>query len=283
MGRARHTYVEAAEGSADRVRTSVRPSLDLDLVPLHTEQHLEAAAKLLWAVWGAKTGAERSEVISASLLRTLCHSGNYVVGAYREGQLIGCTVGMFGARTGRPDHLHSYITGVYQPQSNRGIGFALKRHQREWALERDIDTISWTFDPLICRNGYFNLCKLGATVVSYEPDFYGRIEDGVNNNEHTDRLIAEWSLRSDWVQQAMTHESETMRRHAVVVPGAELITIPGDIAALRKTDNDRAQRERHAVRQRFQTLISDGYRVAGMSKDREYVLLPAGATPSYEL
>ncbi|MFI6229668.1 GNAT family N-acetyltransferase [Micromonospora echinospora] len=253
------------------------------IVPLHTGDQIEAAAALLWTVWGARTDAERSELITVSLLRTLSHSGNYVVGAYRDGRLIGCTVGMFGARTGRPDHLHSYITGVHQPDRNRGTGLALKRHQRRWALEHGVDTITWTYDPLVCRNGYFNLCKLGAAITDYRPDFYGRLDDGVNTNERTDRLLVEWDLRAEWVEQAMTGEPGVMRRHARgTVPGAELIAVPDDIETLRKNDHERAQRERYAVRDRFLALFADDYRVVGMTRNHEYVLLPAATTPSYE-
>ncbi|MFG1951612.1 GNAT family N-acetyltransferase [Micromonospora sp. NPDC048830] len=254
----------------------------LTIATLHTGEQIETAAELLWTVWGASTDAERSELINVSLLRTLCHSGNYVVGAYRDGRMVGCTVGMLGARTGRPDHLHSYITGVSQAERGRGTGLALKRHQRRWALERGIDAISWTYDPLVCRNGYFNLCKLGATVTAYRPDFYGRLDDGVNTNERTDRLLVEWALRSEWVEQAMTGEPGAMRRHARVVPGAELIAVPEDIEMLRRTDRQRAQRERFEVRDRFLALFADNYRVAGMTSTHEYVLVPAHTTPSYE-
>lgn len=252
------------------------------IVALHTDEQIEAAAELLWTVWGARTAAERSEVISVSLLRTLCHSGNYVVGAYRDGHLIGCSVAMFGARGGRPDHLHSCITGVHQPERNRGTGFALKRHQRRWALERGIETISWTYDPLVCRNGYFNLCKLGATVTAYRPDFYGRLDDGVNTDERTDRLLVEWALRAEWVEQAMAGEPGAVRRHALVVPGAELIVVPEDVELVRRTDRPRAQQERYAVRDRFLALFAQDYRVAGMTKAHEYVLVPAGTIPAYE-
>ena len=59
------------------------------------------------------------------------------------------------------------------------VGFVLKQHQRSWALERDIDTIEWTFDPLVRRNAYFNLTKLGARLVGYVDNFYGKLHDGV--------------------------------------------------------------------------------------------------------
>ena len=261
-----------------------RPAVgsDADLVTLRTAEQLDAAANLLWSIWGARNGVERSEVISNSMLRTLAHSGNYVVGAYRGDELIGCTVGMFGSASGRPDHLHSYIAGVPQAQSNRGVGYAMKRHQRQWALERGIGTIKWTFDPMVAGNAYFNLCKLGVTVMSFEPDFYGRLDDGYNTDQSTDRLLVEWNLRAEWVEQAMTGDRGGFRRHISVVPEAELIPVPEDIGKLLERDPQLAQQERLVVRQRFQSLITQGYQVVGMSKAREYVLLAGGVEPRYE-
>lgn len=251
---------------------------------LHTAEHLQAAAELLWTVWGAKTGAERSQVISTTLLRTLVDSGNYVMGAYRDRtQLVGCSVGVFGASVGERDHLHSYITGVYQPERNRGAGFVLKRHQRAWALERGITSIRWTFDPLVRRNAYFNLCKLGATVTHYVPNFYGTMEDGTNTvDDPTDRLLVDWDLDADWVGKAMVNEWSTLRRHACVPNRAKTISVPPDADYLRRTDRGRALALRLEVRDRFVGLLDGGYRVAGMDKDRNYVLVPRDVEPSYE-
>ena len=257
---------------------------DVHLDMLHSDEQVDAATRLLWRVWNAKTPAERSAVIDRTLLRTLCHTQNYVVGAYREDRLIGCTVGFFGSRSPArsPNSLYSFISGVDQAQSNRGIGYAMKRHQRTWALERGIEMITWTFDPLVARNVYFNLCKLGADVVAYKPDFYGRLDDGLNTNQKTDRLLVEWDLRDSWVEQAMLDEHGGAKRFATLLPEAELISIPKDIGMLRETDPEFARRESEAARDRFRSLMADGYRVAGMSRVREYVLLPADVSAAYE-
>lgn len=264
--------------------TVVGSDADLELVTLRTGEQIEAAAELLWTVWRARTLAERAEVVSTSLLRTLSHSGNYVVGAYRGGKLLGCTVGMFGAlaESGRPDSLHSYLAGVSQTESDRGIGYAMKRHQRQWALEREIETITWTFDPLVARNAYFNLCKLGATAVTYKENFYGTLNDGANTDEDTDRLLVSWPLRSEWVERAMLGEEGEMRRHPRVMPEAELIVVPEDISKLRVTAREQAREERLTVRKRFLSLLAQGYHVAGMTKGREYVLVPAGTSEVFE-
>ncbi|WP_436527472.1 GNAT family N-acetyltransferase [Actinoplanes sp. HUAS TT8] len=257
--------------------------IDADVVMLHTAEHLNAAAELLWNVWGARDGSERNEVISGVLLRTLSHGRNYVAGVFdSQGEIIGCTVGIFASSSddGPPDYLQSYIAGVDATKSNHGVGYAMKRHQRLWALARGLPTIVWTFDPLVSRNAYFNLCKLGATVTSYEPDFYGRMDDGANTDQITDRLLVTWDLHDPWVERAMSGDGIGARRHAVATPGAELISVPKDITMLREKDPEAAQQERLTVRKQFQSLLTQGYRVAGMSESREYVLVPGDASES---
>ena len=115
----------------------------------------------------------------AALLRALSHAGNFVAGAFAEGELVGVSIAFFG-REGDDLHVHSHITGVDPRLQNRSLGFALKQFQRSWALEHGASSVRWTADPLVRRNLYFNLCKLGATVVDYHPDFYGPLLDGVN-------------------------------------------------------------------------------------------------------
>ena len=44
--------------------------------------------------------------------------------------------------------LHSHIAGVIRGPW-RNVGFALKLHQRAWALRRGIAEIAWTYDPLV--------------------------------------------------------------------------------------------------------------------------------------
>ncbi|MEU4621336.1 GNAT family N-acetyltransferase [Actinoplanes sp. NPDC023801] len=246
---------------------------DVQVEMLDGHQHLEAAARLLWEVWGARTMAARDEVINTSLLRGLRCSGNYVAGAYHEGRLVGCTVGFFGARA-----LHSHLAGVVASHRDRGVGFAMKCHQRQFALDQGFDTITWTSDPLLFRNAYFNLCKLGATAVAYEPDFYGRIDDGTNTDQHTDRLLMEWRLHAGWPAVGTPGKA----RFVSVVPSAELIHVPRNIDMLRDADPGSMERARTRMRAQFVTLLAEGYTVAGMSKAGAYVLLPAGVTPEYE-
>src|SRR5262245_30448075 len=147
---------------------------------------MHEAATLLDGIWG--TGDEH--VVDPGTMRALAHVGGYVAGAYDGDTLVGASVGFFAA----DGHLHSHVTGIAAEQQGRGIGRAVKLHQRDWALARGRTAISWTFDPLIARNAYFNLHSLGATVVDYLPDFYGAMDDGVNAGDATDRLYVVWAL-----------------------------------------------------------------------------------------
>ncbi|NBP52503.1 MAG: GNAT family N-acetyltransferase, partial [Actinobacteria bacterium] len=70
----------------------------------------------------------------------------------------------------------------------------LKVAQREWALARGITEIRWTFDPLIARNAFFNLTRLGAVGAVYHADLYGTMTDPVNAGDATDRVEARWDL-----------------------------------------------------------------------------------------
>ncbi|STS10865.1 Uncharacterized conserved protein [Gordonia bronchialis] len=98
--------------------------------------------------------------VSTDMLRALSHAGNYVAGAFIGDHLAGGSVGFFGAPVGHT--LHSHITGVSKRGRGHNVGYALKMHQRTWALHRGLRTITWTFDPLVARNAYFNITKLGA-------------------------------------------------------------------------------------------------------------------------
>ena len=101
--------------------------------------------------------------------------------------MVGASAGFF---TARPDlALHSHITGVAPHGQGRGIGFALKVHQRAWALARGVPAIVWTFDPLVARNAWFNLAKLGATPTAYLEDFYGPMTDAINAGMASDRAV----------------------------------------------------------------------------------------------
>ncbi|MFD7154945.1 GNAT family N-acetyltransferase [Kribbella sp. NPDC059898] len=247
---------------------------------LDTLPELDAACALFGRIW--RTG-EFSPPVPADLLRALSKAGGYVHGAFAGDVMVGACVGFFGA-PGRGS-LHSHITGVL-PQ-RRGVGYALKLHQREWALAQGAREISWTFDPLIRRNAYFNLGKLAADAVEYLPNFYGRIDDAINASDDTDRLLARWRLTDPAVVAACNGQPRVLDAGPSVALGITAlgrpaagrvdgrvvrVAVPPDIEALRSTDPEAAAEWRAAVRDVLGGLLADGARIRGFDRSGWYVV-----------
>ncbi|HWG02265.1 MAG TPA: GNAT family N-acetyltransferase [Trebonia sp.] len=259
---------------------------------------LAAVCRLYEEIWRPEPG---SSPITIELLRALAKAGNYTFGAYdlRSGTLVGACAGFFGP----PAHgeLHSHIAGVLPAGLGRSVGFALKLHQRAWALRRDAAVISWTYDPLVRRNAYFNIGKLGARPAEYLPNFYGGMHDAINGRADSDRLLVRWDLRSPLVAEACagrpaaTSFAAERGRGAVVAlaagadgwpsPGPArpvalapgdaatvLVGVPADIEAMRSADPARAAAWRPALRDTLAPLMAAGARVTGFDKDGWYVV-----------
>ncbi|HEX2026356.1 MAG TPA: GNAT family N-acetyltransferase, partial [Actinomycetota bacterium] len=170
---------------------------------------------------------------------------------------------------GRPV-LHSHITGVAPEAQHRGVGFLLKRAQRDWCLDRGIDVVTWTMDPMVARNARFNLHKLGAIGAALHRDYYGPMDDAFNRGERSDRLEIRWELRSDRVEEAMAgrppDEAGAEER--------ELVRIPEDYHVLRDRDPDQAHRWRDEASDALERLFGAGYRATGFLREGAYVLVP---------
>ena len=181
-----HELVDAAWASAaaaaERSGVIIRPLTEL--------AEFVACDALFSGIWGRGDGAP----MPVNLLRALSSAGSYVVGAYAGSEMLGACVG-FWAAPDRPA-MHSHIAGVTSAARGRDLGFALKLHQRAWALRCGVPVINWTFDPLIARNAHFNLRKLGGRPVKYAVNYYGEMPDAINAGDETDRMLLRWELGS---------------------------------------------------------------------------------------
>lgn len=272
---------------ADAARTGVAiPAVEVrELGTLEQLQDLEHVFSDIWR-------RDEAPPLSAEVMRALVHSGNYVAGGYLEGRLVAGLVGFLGRLPEQGLHLHSHILGVLPEQQLRGTGFALKQHQRSWALERGIREITWTFDPLVRRNGFFNVCKLGADVLEYHVDFYGRMGDGINGDGASDRVLALWRLDSERAIRAAAGRPDEPEVEALVAGGATvaldstagepragrvagpiaLCSTPADIVGLRRDQPELADAWRSALRSTFGAALSGGYETTGMTRSGWYVL-----------
>ena len=287
---------EAAARAAKAAGVAVRE--------LATLTELEAAIALFDEVWVPEAG---NSSVRLDLLRALTKAGNYAAGAYdvASGELLGACVGFFGP----PAHaeLHSHIAGVRRAGLGRSVGFALKVHQRAWCLRRDVRVIAWTYDPLIRRNAYFNIVKLGARPVEYLRNFYGVMDDAINGGTETDRMLVHWDLRSDLAADASAGKGRPAsfaaerERGAVVAlsagsdglpvpgPGVDslaagspaaggpeagtlLVAVPADVESLRVSDPAGAAAWRSALRDVLAPLIAGGARVTGFDRSGWYVV-----------
>jgi predicted GNAT superfamily acetyltransferase len=266
-----------------------------EVADLHEIGELTEAAELFIEVWQTS----RAEApCTPSLLRALAHSGNYVAGARTGGRLVGASVGFLHPVTDGFG-LHSHITGVRAGGQGRGVGFALKQHQRAWALARDFPVVTWTFDPLVRRNAFFNLVKLGAEIVDYLPDFYGAMGDGINAGDESDRCMVSWPLAAQRAiaasEGAATEpDLEALRRAGAAVlldedaagaPGVReadprarvlLVKVPDDIVALRAAEPALAARWRRAVRATMGEALGRGLGATGITRSGWYVLEQPG-------
>ena len=225
------------------------------------------------------------------MMRALAHSGNYVVGAFRGERLIGARSG-----SSAPTTCTRTSPAWTRRRQSRGVGYAIKLHQRAWALDRRIESVRWTFDPLVRRNAYFNLHKLGARAVTYLPDFYGPMTDGINAGDATatgstssgtsprrrpSRPRPATRARSTAGGVAADAEVVLGRDDAAAPAPAKpvydgrplLVAVPADVEALRGRDPrwpyglaGRGRARRSAARS------SAGYRITGMARDGWYVM-----------
>jgi predicted GNAT superfamily acetyltransferase len=198
--------------------------------------------------------------------------------------LVGASAGFF---TAPPDlGLHSHITGVAPGGQHRGVGFALKVHQRAWALARGITEVVWTFDPLVARNAWFNLAKLGARPTAYLEDFYGPMTDAVNAGVASDRLLLAWRLDDPAVAAACAGrplQPPPVEAEAALTvgPGLEPVTHRPDTPAvtvalppeLEALDPGQRRAWRQAVREALGGRLAAGAAVTGFLRHPDRYLV----------
>ncbi len=250
---------------------------------------LEAVSRLFASVWGR----EGEPPLDTDILKALAISGNYISGAYVDGRLAGGLVGWLGGMPPDDMHMHSHILGVMPGNERRGLGFELKQHQRRWCLTRGVKVMEWTTDPLIGRNAYFNLTKLGAEAPEYYVNFYGQMRDGINAGEESDRLLIRWRLDSDRAERAAAGTLEELdveklrswNADSILAVGDDaepvarpssarvlLCQAPNDIVELRRSNPPVARAWRLAMREALAGALEHGYSIIGATHTGWYVL-----------
>lgn len=268
---------DAAQAAASMAGVEIRLLTDVS--------DFARVADLFQSIW---TKEGENAPVNVETLRALSKAGSYVGGAFEDGELVGACFGFFAAPEQRA--LHSHIAGVSTRMRGRSVGFALKVHQRAWALEEGLDEISWTFDPLISRNAHFNLVKLAATPTSYHRNFYGHMADALNGADDTDRMLVTWYVRDPRVVAACHGEpapvaDDRTTAEPLLSVGEDLaplrhhtdarlvrVALPRDIESLRLTEPARATAWRLALRETLGTLLEGGGRVLSFDRSGAYTI-----------
>ena len=245
---------DAAEKAAAQAGVTLRP--------LTTLQDADDILRVMIATWG------NHQLLPREMLMALVEAGDAPYGAFAEGELIGYVLGWAGVLAQDGLHMHSHMLATVPDRRHRGVGFALKLAQRARCLDQGIHLVRWTFDPMIARNAWLNLGKLGALADGFHRDFYGRMDDAINTGERSDRLVVRWELDRDPGSRA-------------VPPGAAVIEIPRDHETLRREDPAAAAAVRDDVAGRMESLMARGMLASAFDPAAAaYVFTPRDEVPA---
>jgi len=262
---------------------------------LETPSEMTAVEELQRQVW---PGSE-TDLVPAHLLVTIAHNGGVVLGAFIEEQLVGCVFGFPGLEM-LPDGPHpkhcSHQLGVHPDYRDSGLGFALKRAQWQMVRHQGLDHITWTYDPLLSRNAYLNIAKLGAVCSTYHRTEYGEMRDGLNAGLPSDRFQIDWWINTQRVELRLSRQKRLPlgldhfsqagiqplyrvevnlegwphppKRMSLPVARLHLAEIPTDFLALKASDFALARDWRLFSREVFETVFASGYLVTDFLYDR---------------
>jgi predicted GNAT superfamily acetyltransferase len=241
-----------------------------DITALAEMREIEQLQKDVW-------GSDDREIFPAMALVPLIEIGGVLMGAFAGERMAGFVLGVPGLENGRVI-LHSDMLAVRPEYRAAGLGYKLKLAQRERALAKGIDTVTWTFDPLQSLNAHLNFGKLGVVAESYRINYYGETTSFLHQTG-TDRLWVTWRLDSRRVHDRLESGAgpvalnDEVRRVLRVAQGNEpdsisldagneqllTIEIPTDINRLLKENPALASRWRTASRAAFSSLLTAGF------------------------
>jgi predicted GNAT superfamily acetyltransferase len=276
--------VEGAERHAGRWEAAARAADEagVRLAPLTALEDCDRVNRVVEAVWGAQE-------LQRELVRAMQLAGCVLIGATPAGggELVGFVWGFAGYADG--PHLHSHMLATVPALQSRGVGFALKLAQRAAALDAGFDEIRWTYDPLLARNAWFNLMKLGAAGTAFLPEFYGEMTDQLNAGDRSDRFEVRWLLASGRSAAAAQGSlpAEAAGGPAVLAVSGDpdapepaatsatpeprsTVAIPTDYLRLRRNDPGLGARWRDASAAAFRACFDAGLQAVAMSKNGVY-------------
>ncbi|MDM8520239.1 hypothetical protein QUF64_09335 [Anaerolineales bacterium HSG6] len=256
--------------------------------------------QLQQSIWGC----DDTDVIPGHILITIAKESGMICLVYDElDEVIGFIIAFLALHHNKQHLSHdkqllklaSHQVGVISDKQNKQLGYQIKLAQRDMALARGIELITWTFDPLQGRNARLNLHKLGAVSQTYYRNIYGNMNDGFNGDLDTDRFLVEWWLDSDHVKHRLDQPTDQFpSSYTVVNPITEstsdgfllpspqtvpftdqtcFIELPADMNML--TAMPIARQWQQQIAYLFETAFETGYTVTDLLRhsDRNYFVL----------
>jgi predicted GNAT superfamily acetyltransferase len=242
---------------------------------LKTRDEFRACEKIQLVTWGSLS-------VSGEVLMVTQRYGGVVVGAITGGKIVAFLYAFPGLRYGELIHW-SHMMGVMEGYRDMGLGLRMKQLHRRLALERGIQSICWTFDPLQSRNGALNVGRLGAEPEEYIPNYYGQFESYFEKDLPSDRLVVNWRIGSKRVEQRMDRPLrrprtldlprvndtrldgsgllENLRLHLDLRAPRLALEIPSNTETIRGRDVPLARRWRFETREIFEKYYQAGYRI----------------------
>lgn len=227
----------------------------IELRALTESRQFQEAVELQRTVWGFSD----IELLPVRLFVVATKVGGQAFGAYDGNGMVGFLLSIPGLKPGGGSYLHSHMLGVLAAYRNRGVGRMLKLRQREDALERGINLVEWTFDPLELKNAFFNMERLGAIVRRYVENQYGTTTSPLHGGLPTDRCVAEWWLASPHAEAVLAG-----RPRAAEVE--ERIEVPADIDVIRRQEPRRAREIQRSLGVRLTGGFDRGLAVIGFER-----------------
>lgn len=217
---------------------------------------LADAVRLQREIWGF----EDVELLPLRLFVVASKIGGQVLGAFNRTKMVAFCLCIPGLKPGGKFYLHSHMLGVLPEYRNTGLGRKLKFKQREYAIASGVDLIEWTFDPLEIKNAFFNIERLGAIARRYVENQYGTTSSHLHGGLPTDRLVAEWWIRSRR-PDAFSQGEEFQRPVTEATVG-----VPVEIGELREHDPQRAREIQISIGEQFKKYFRAGLAVIGFEK-----------------
>lgn len=236
---------------------------EMTIRPLHDFSEMRLCIILQQRIWGF----DDLDTVPDQIFVVAAKTGGQVLAAFDGDLAVGFSLAFPALRESQA-YLHSHLVAVLPEYQNRGVGRRLKLAQRDEALGRGLDLIEWTFDPLQVKNAYFNIAKLGAIVRRYIPNLYGRTSSPLHGGLPTDRLVAEWWLRSARVYKCVSGKCVSGTTGCEPASGKQ-IAVPASIQDLCRADPRTAEQIQLELRGKFETAIAQGRAAVGFRLNRE--------------